>query len=465
MKRDRPKLLTFALACTVIASSAVLGDADAYASSSDGTPPLAAGLAEASTNVPVPEGFTPIPAGSYTPLPVGDPDLPETRSSAELADGVTLTHIVRGTTPADPGAINTTREGPFIVNEVTIEPKEAKGHLQVVRGRYLNDNTTVGDLVAKAGGLVGINASFFHVVADAGLNPGNSPSGLAIDDGELIGNPADFTAGPVLNSATNKVVLDGDYSWSGTVRNPRTGQSLRLTKVDKTTAVPPGCANQTDQTQCATPGDLVRFTPVWGPETPTGNGVEVVLDKTGRVVGVHTTRGTALAPGQTSLQATGGTAADLLELAQDGGQLETTLKLFDHGQPVHLTPNTQAATASWIQINDGVNEYPYPSGVDMPTTRNPLTSIATTKNGDIMLFTVEGRATYSVGMSYPEESAALLGLGARNAVNLDGGGSTELSADGQYVTTSSDGYTNSPTGTVDNRAKERAVEDAIVWVP
>ena len=130
-----------------------------------------------------------------------------------------------------------------------------------------------------------------------------------------------------------------------------------------------------------------------------------------------------------------------------------------------MTPNTQATTASWVQVNNGVNEFPYPNGVDTPTSRNPLTGLATTRNGDIILFTVEGRATFSVGMSYPEESAALLDLGAWNALNIDGGGSTQLFTGGQYVSTSSDGYVTSPSGTVDNAGTERADGDALVWVP
>ncbi|HEY2508326.1 MAG TPA: phosphodiester glycosidase family protein [Streptosporangiaceae bacterium] len=55
-------------------------------------------------------------------------------------------------------------------------------------------------------------------------------------------------------------------------------------------------------------------------------------------------------------------------------------------------------------------------------------------------------------MNFPEESAALIDLGAANAEGLDGGGPTQLVADGQYVTTSSDGT-------------ERPDGDALVWVP
>jgi exopolysaccharide biosynthesis protein len=461
MKRNIRKFGMLAIACATVASPSIFGTANAQATVAP---------ASAAADVAVPAGFTLIPAGTYTPLTVGDPALTETRSFETLEPGVTLTHIVRGTTPASPSDINTTLEGPFIVNVVTIDPKKAKGHLQVVRGQYLTSRNTVGQLVTQADGLVGINASFFDINDNFGVT-----DGLDVDNGQLVGNPDGEDAGsgvhngevsgPIINSQTNKLVLNGSYTWSGMVKNLRTGQSLNLTEVDKKPFVPSACASMTDQTQCTVPGDLVHFDPVWGAETPTGNGVEVVFDKQGDVASVSTARGIALQPGQTSIQATGSYAAELLNLVNGGGHIKTSLQLFDNGTPVHLTRHTQATTASMVQLDNGVNDFPYPNGVDTPTTRNPLTSVATTRNGDIILFTVEGRATFSVGMSYPEESAALLDLGAWNAVNLDGGGSTQLFTGGQYVTTSSDGYvTSSSGGTVSNGA-ERADGDALVWVP
>src|SRR5258708_10903263 len=42
-----------------------------------------------------------VPPGTYTPLPLGDPNLIETRTTMTLAKGVTRTHIVCGTTPTN----------------------------------------------------------------------------------------------------------------------------------------------------------------------------------------------------------------------------------------------------------------------------------------------------------------------------------------------------------------------------
>jgi hypothetical protein len=461
MKRITRVWGTLAIACAATASFTLAANPDAHAATTATTP---------DTDVAVPAGFTLLPAGSYAPLPVGDPDLTETRSVETLAPGVTLTHIVRGDEPAAIGSVNTTMRGPFVVNTVTIDPTVAKGHLKVVHPEHLTDRANVGQLVTKANGLVGINASFFDINDNYGV-----ADGLAIDDGTIVGNPNGEdhasgvhngkTSGPIVDSASNNLVLNGDFTWSGTITNPVSGKSLTLTEVDKNTFVPSSCANLVDQTACTVAGDLVKFDPVWGATTPVGHGVEVVLDKVGRVLSVDTTRGVALQPGQTSIQATGSYAAQLLDLVANGHNIHTDIQLYNDGKNVPLTPNTAATTASWVQVDDGVNKYPYPKGVDTPITRNPLTSVATTRDGKIILFTVEGRASFSVGMTYPEESAALLAMGAWNAVNLDGGGSTEMYAGGQYVTTSADGYVTGSTGQTTWNGKLRADGDAIVWVP
>jgi exopolysaccharide biosynthesis protein len=60
------------------------------------------------------------------------------------------------------------------------------------------------------------------------------------------------------------------------------------------------------------------------------------------------------------------------------------------------------------------------------TTPEPRTCAGVSKDGKKVYFlAVDGRdASYSNGMSYEELSKCMLALGAYNAINLDGGGST-----------------------------------------
>jgi exopolysaccharide biosynthesis protein len=59
-------------------------------------------------------------------------------------------------------------------------------------------------------------------------------------------------------------------------------------------------------------------------------------------------------------------------------------------------------------------------------TRHPRTAVAITKKNRVLLVTVDGRHENARGMSLPELSKVLSWLGAREGINLDGGGSTSL---------------------------------------
>ena len=91
------------------------------------------------------------------------------------------------------------------------------------------------------------------------------------------------------------------------------------------------------------------------------------------------------------------------------------------------------------------------TGPKFSAARHPRSAVGITRGGDTLLFVaVDGRQASSVGMSLTELAQAMLGLGAWNALNLDGGGSTTLVVDDSVVNSPSD-----PTG-------ERAVGDVLL---
>lgn len=84
-------------------------------------------------------------------------------------------------------------------------------------------------------------------------------------------------------------------------------------------------------------------------------------------------------------------------------------------------------------------------------TRHPRTAVAKLKDGKFLMVTVDGRQPgVSVGMSLQELAEYILSLGATDAMNLDGGGSTTMFLDGKVVNTPSD------------KEGERKIGDAIV---
>jgi exopolysaccharide biosynthesis protein len=85
--------------------------------------------------------------------------------------------------------------------------------------------------------------------------------------------------------------------------------------------------------------------------------------------------------------------------------------------------------------------------------RHPRSAVGVSRDGrTVWLVAVEGRSSASVGMTLVELGALLRRLGAWDALNFDGGGSTAMVVDGRLVTVPSDA------------AGERPVANALVVV-
>jgi hypothetical protein len=86
--------------------------------------------------------------------------------------------------------------------------------------------------------------------------------------------------------------------------------------------------------------------------------------------------------------------------------------------------------------------------------RQPRTLAGLRADGTVLLVTVDGRQPgWSVGMTLPEAARLMLSLGARDALNLDGGGSSTMTVRGEVVNRPSD------------RGGERPVSDGVYALP
>lgn len=86
-------------------------------------------------------------------------------------------------------------------------------------------------------------------------------------------------------------------------------------------------------------------------------------------------------------------------------------------------------------------------------TRHPRTAVAKLKDGKFLMITVDGRSEASGGIGLQDLAEYMLSLGAVDAMNLDGGGSTTMFVDGKVVNKPSD------------KEGERKVSDAILVTP
>lgn len=383
-------------------------------------------------------------------LPLGDPTLVETRETTVLAEGVTLTRIVRGRRYARESQIQTTTRGPWRVHVLEIDPTLAAGTLKSTHGYDLARVEKVTAMAPAVGALAAVNASFFTFSADKRY-PGN-PVGLGIYDGELLSEPtasgAELSA---LFDARDGSIDMGRFTWRGQMLNRTTGLALPLQHLNHPPVVPAGCRKLRKPTRCSRSGDTTHLSPRFSRTTPAGKGVEVVLNAKGCVVRRTMHRGTTIKPWQTSLQATGRETRQLWRVTQLGCFDRHVELVKTNGDPVELGPWLSGVNGRWRLTGRGVNVVPNRPR-DPFFARHPRTFVGRSSTGKVVLVTIDGRRPSSVGTTLRETADVALALDVRDAINLDGGGSTTMVAAGEMVST--------PSG-----SDERAVGDALVFVP
>lgn len=384
------------------------------------------------------------------PIPLGKSGLPERKVPRTISPGVDITTVFRGDKPARASAIGTTQYGPWAVRLVVIDPKKTKARLKTTVGADIARTERVTDLARSSRSIVSMNGSFFSM-GRSPKAPGD-PVGFAMLGGSVIskhtGTVGEYNV--LIDSATSRLRF-GKYTWSAYTQNKSTGTRLSLDDVNAVTAVPAGCGDMADQSQCGSRGQIVRFTPNFAARTPAGPGVEVVLDRRGCVSRVSSTRGTSLTATQTSLQATGRRAVELAEAAPSGACMLTVERVFDaDGKRVSYDRNTYAVSGRYRLLVDGQ----IASGLTGRSIsgRNPRSVIGTLPDGKIGMLNIDGRSVKSVGATLTETARVAKALGFRDAVNLDGGGSTVLVAGTTLLNT----YSGS---------SMRAVSDAIILAP
>ncbi|MEV5013119.1 phosphodiester glycosidase family protein [Streptomyces sp. NPDC053780] len=356
-----------------------------------------------------------------------------------------------------------TDRGPWRVDVLTVDPRRFRGSLDASYGPDLEARETTSRLSAAADATAAVNAGFFVLDPKAGA-PGD-PAGLGVYDGRLLSEPVAGRPSLVLHDDARGTRVTR-FTWRGRVTAD--GTSLRLGGVNRLPGLIRNCGGSPGDlptslplhdVTCTNPDDLVAFTPEFGGgRTPGGEGAEAVLDAHDRVVEVRSPRGGALPPGGSSVQATGRHVADLTAVAHVGDRLRVTTTLLDaRGHAYRPSPHTDIVNAGPELVRDGrIHITPAADGMVHPDDpswyygwvhkRNPRTLAGVDAAGRTVLVTADGRATRSLGLSIPESAAVARSLGLRDAVNLDGGGSTTMVTDDAVINTPSDATGERPVG-------------------
>ena len=215
-----------------------------------------------------------------------------------------------------------------------------------------------------------------------------------------------------------------------------------------------------------TEDDLVIFTPEFGRTTLTDpNGLEVIIRR-GKITQIRNGKGSSPIPADGFvISATGRKRVEVLRRVKIGVISREQFSSWGFGEGLSDNPINQLPPFSTSEdIVGGVPELvrngkihltweQEKSSKSFVETRHPRTAVAKLKDGKFLMITVDGRSESSGGIGLYDLSNYLLELGASDAMNLDGGGSTTMFLDGKVVNHPSD------------KEGERKVSDAILVFP
>jgi hypothetical protein len=352
----------------------------------------------------------PASAGSRQAFDLGAP--------REIAAGVTLYHL------ADPSLLDP--PAPVSIWLVRVNPGTAALRA-VLSNDAIVDTEIVADMAARHGALAAINAGFF-------LIPSGDPSGIYKLEGQLVSD----TKRPrgaigILRDGAGQRLLFGRVAAAMTLRVPRRGRAdavMEIAGVDTTRQR----------------GRLMLFTPAYHQHTDTpATGLEwVVQGKPLRVTSGPLAAGKTPIPRDGYVLSFGGTRSPApLKSLRTGSRVELDTKYTAVDGAEAEWMNTEAIVGgAGLLLRDGrlITDWKVEQlSPGFAHTRHPRTLIGTQADGTIWLVTVDGRQPrLSAGMSLFELRALVQRLGLRNALNLDGGGSTTMWAAGKIVNSPSD---------------------------
>jgi hypothetical protein len=370
--------------------------------------------------------------------------LPASASAVEVAPGVDWTPVVR-------------QPGPVRINVLELDPAVVQG---VLSNNRIAGRERVSRMGRRVGAVAGVNGGYFASSGD--------PVGVLAIDGALLSEPVDRRSALVIG-AGRASVAPIRFRGSVTIN----GMQRLIDGVERTRGLVPACGGRGGDVPtsrpnaaltCTDASELVLLSPSYGARPPREGGVEAVL-RDGMVARVRAP-GTGPVPGDgLLLSGTGDAARFLRNVALPRSRADVTLRLTTAGRPLDLAQQTLVVGGGPRLLRGGrVAVTATAEGFAPPqapaffgtfvAARQPRTLAGVRADGKVLLVTVDGRRPgWSTGMTLPEAARLMRSLGARDALNLDGGGSTAMSVRGELVNRPSD------------RAGERPVSDGVYALP
>lgn len=289
---------------------------------------------------------------------------------------------------------------------------KAKLSDSTVKMRYLTPKTvagkggTVTEMTEDGGAIAGVNLDRFDI------NNSTAAAGWGVKDGKIIksGNPdASASVGMTRDGlgALVNLALVGSAKFADDT-------AVTITGVNVSAAPTNGVSLYNAQW-----GDFSRARTLNSPAA----GVEVIVGADGKVVSVDDTVGAGtLATGQQSL-----VAADSSPAGVKFRQLSTGAPLTIAYGLNEANLDIEQAGGAWQPLVTDGKAAPYDAGQEYFTGLNPRTMIGFSEDRRTAYFVVvDGRTAVAKGMAFNEMSRLMIDLGADDAINADGGGSSQM---------------------------------------
>lgn len=334
----------------------------------------------------------------------------EQKVVSEVAPGVTYTSWLRGQS-----------DGPVWAHVLEIGPRADVVLQPLLSNNLVNGVDTVSSMAKAAKAVAAINGSFF-------ANNGEI-IGLMKLNGKLVSSPGiPRTSLGIL--ADNSLLMD-QVSYEGTAELPG-GVRVTLDGVNRERGE----------------NELILYNGYYNGTTGTNAfGREVAL-KDGKVAAIST--GNTVLFSDTVVLSGHGKAGQVLAALKVGDSVTVRQSLgavWD--KTVHaIGAGPMLVKDNSIFLTTKIEEF----GSDVAGGRAPRTAVGIAADKRIFLVTVDGRQASSIGMTLLELAIFMQELGAIEAMNLDGGGSSTMVVNDKVVNHPSDG-------------KERRVGNGLAVVP
>ena len=328
----------------------------------------------------------------------------------QVAPGITYTSWLKGAA-----------SGPVYAHILDMDPQAGFTIKPTISNGAIQGLEPLLPMVERTHALAAVNGSYF------GLD--GSVIGLLKIDGQIASTPElPRTALGIMPDG--KMLIDQVY-YDGKVALPD-GQTVTINAVNRERGE----------------NELVVYTSLYAPTTGSNNYGQEYVVVNDSVTAINQSNSQIPADGVV-LSAHGAAAKILSSLkVGDSIKIQQTLGTVWDKTAHALGAGPMLVKNNSVFLTTKIEEF----GSDVAGGRAPRTAIGLKADGHILAVVVDGRQENSIGMTLLELALFMQELGAQDAMNLDGGGSSEMVVKGRIVNKPSDG-------------RERRVGDSLVIVP